>query len=195
MKKLIYLLGVTSTMCLAAACNNGVRNDKSDAADSNSVAVDSGVGANADSAAIIAGDTTFATKAAISGMAEVEFGKLALEKADHAKVKDFASMMVRDHDKANEELKSIAGAKQIMLPATLDLEHSNKLDQLKTKSGADFDKAYVEAMVEGHEKTLSLMEEGSTKLNDSALKAFAEKNAPIVRHHLDLIKQIRSEVK
>jgi len=140
-------------------------------------------------------DTAFANKAAISGLTEVELGKLALEKATNAKLKDFASMMVKDHGKENDELKAIAKSKSIVLPATLDQEHQMKMEELKGKSGVEFDKAYAMAMVEGHQKTLDLMEKGGAGLADADLKGFAAKTAPVVKHHLDMITSIHGELK
>jgi len=66
-------------------------------------------------------------------------------------------MMVKDHGKANEELKAIAKSKSIVLPTTLDKEHQMKMDELKAKSGEGFDWPYPRVMVEGHLKNLVLM--------------------------------------
>src|SRR5579872_5896641 len=65
-------------------------------------------------------DSTFATKAAQGGMAEVELGRLATERGTNAKVKEFGQQMVDDHSKGNEELKSVAANKAITLPSMLE---------------------------------------------------------------------------
>jgi putative membrane protein len=189
MKKLFLMMAVSGAVLSFQACSNNANNTTD--ADTTSMATDTMM-MNADADMLT--DTAFANKAAVGGMAEVEMGKLALEKATNTKLKDFASMMVNDHGKANAELKTIAEGKNMMLPTALDQEHTSKMEELKTKSGADFDKAYAEAMVEGHEKTLDLMEDGKN-LADAQLKAFAEKTGPVVKQHLDLIKSIRDELK
>jgi putative membrane protein len=97
-------------------------------------------------------DTAFANKAAVGGMAEVALAKLALSKTTNVKIKDFASMMVTDHGRANAELDSIAKAKNVSLPATVEAEHQAKMDSLSKISRADFNKAYVATMIEGHKK-------------------------------------------
>src|SRR5262245_36138525 len=65
-------------------------------------------------------DHHFVMEAAEGGMAEVELGKLAADKASNAKVKEFGERMVTDHGKADEELKSLAASKQITLPTALN---------------------------------------------------------------------------
>ena len=147
-----------------------------------------------DSSAVLV-DTTFAAKAAVGGMAEVALGKMAAAKGAEAKVKDFGNMMVMDHGKANAELKTIAQSKKIMLPGGLDAEHQSKSDSLSKLSGKDFDRAYVNAMVEGHKKTLALMQSEANGGKDAELKAFATKTAPVVQAHLDEILKIQSSLK
>jgi len=194
MKKIFYLLAISGSALIFQSCSNS-NQTASDTSDTSMIANDSTFTTNRDTATTEANDTTFANKAAIGGMAEVDFGKLAGEKASSAAVKDFAAMMVKDHGKANEELKAIAAAKNITLPAGLDTEHANKQQELQAKSGAEFDKAYVKAMVEGHEKTLALMEDGSKNCKDADLKGFAAKTTPVVKHHLDMIKKIQADLK
>ncbi|ASU32185.1 membrane protein, putative [Mucilaginibacter xinganensis] len=145
--------------------------------------------------AVTAEDAKFATDAANGGMAEVALGKLAQTKAANAQVKSFADMMVADHGKANDELMAIAKAKNITLPAAPDADHQKKLEDLSKLSGKDFDKAYVDAMVDGHKKTLDLMNMAAKDCKDVELKAFAAKTAPIVQTHLDAINKIKASMK
>src|SRR3954470_8089405 len=65
-------------------------------------------------------DRLFAQLAAAGGMGEVEFGKIAGDKAKAAGIKDFARMMVEDHGEANKKLISVADKSKIPLPQALD---------------------------------------------------------------------------
>ncbi|MDB5112483.1 MAG: Membrane protein [Mucilaginibacter sp.] len=140
-------------------------------------------------------DIKFANKAAVGGMAEVALGKLALQKTANGQIKDFANMMVNDHGKANDELMSIAKTKNIVLPATVDAEHQQKMDDLSKKTGSEFDKAYVNAMVDGHKSTLSLMQDEAKNGKDADLKKFADKTSTVVQMHLDHITKIHDGMK
>ena len=193
MKKLIYVFAISA---LAFQACNGGNKDAKESADSLNMAKDSSTNAVATGGiAVDEADAKFTTQAAVGGMAEVELGKLALEKSSNPQVKEFATMMVKDHGMANTELTAIAKQKNITLPSTVDDEHKKKMDDLSKKTGADFDKAYVDAMVGGHKSTLKLMEDESRDGKDADLKAFATKTAPIVQSHLVMINKINDSMK
>lgn len=137
----------------------------------------------------------FATRAAQGGMAEVELGRLASQKAQNAEVKKFAQMMVQDHTNANTELKSLASKKNITLPTALDAEHKAVMDKLQGLSGAEFDKAYMDAMVEDHEKTVDLFQAQADDGADADMKAFAAKTLPKVKQHLEMAEKINGNLK
>lgn len=139
-------------------------------------------------------DASFALEAANGGMAEVELGKLAQEKAADAKIKEFASMMVTDHSKATEELKAIAAAKQITLPTVPNPDKQTIKKELSAKSGDDFDKAYVAEMVKDHQMDINLFEQAQKTLQGPELKQFVEKTLPVLRKHMDHIESISKQV-
>jgi putative membrane protein len=97
-------------------------------------------------------DAAFVKKAADGGLAEVAMAKLAQEKAASADVKAFAQKLEKDHTQANTELKQVASQKNITLPTAPSKMHQAKHDKLSKLSGAEFDKAYVAAMLEDHQK-------------------------------------------
>ncbi len=141
------------------------------------------------------GDAKFATEAANGGMAEVMMGKLAQERGVSQKVKDFGAMMVKDHGKANDELVALAKSKNITLPAVIDADAQGHYDDLNKKTGSDFDKAYVDMMVDGHKKTQALMEDAVKNCKDPDLKAFAIKMIPAVKAHLATAEAIAKTLK
>lgn len=192
MKKTNLLITAVVAAGLLHACSGSKSTVNSD---STTVKTDSSTTVNTNSSASVLPDTAFAAKAAVGGMAEVALGQMAASKGTDNNVKDFGNMMVKDHGKANAELMSIAKGKNLVLPTGLDAEHQAKSDSLSKLSGADFDRAYVKTMVEGHQKTLALMQSEATNGTDAELKAFAAKTAPVVKMHLDEITKIQSKLK
>lgn len=126
---------------------------------------------------------TFVRQAAQGSLLEVEASKLALTKTSNANIKAFAQQMVTDHTNANVELQGIAG-KQYLVPTQLNADHQAKLELLISKSGAEFDQAYSQAMVHDHNKALELF---STAASDTAispeLRQFARKTLSTLQQH------------
>jgi Predicted outer membrane protein len=141
-----------------------------------------------------AGDSSFAMKAAQANMAEVELGKLAQQKAMSEDVKKFGQMMVEDHTKALDDLKSAAASKNVTWPTTLDAEHKKLSDKLSKLSGAAFDREYMQAMVDGHKKVAADLRKESQSGSDSELKAWASKTLPTVEAHLKQAETINKSV-
>jgi putative membrane protein len=141
-----------------------------------------------------ANDQMFASEAAIAGMAEVELGTMAMQQGRHARVKSFGQMMVTDHSKAGDELKSIAKSKGMTLPTMLDAKHQATRDKLAKLSGAEFDRAYMDEMVTGHQAVATKMMTEANSGSDPQLKAFAAKTLPTVQSHLKMAQDIQKEV-
>jgi putative membrane protein len=129
-------------------------------------------------------NASFVTKAAQASLAEVELSKLALSKTQDGQVRSFAQRMVQDHQKANAELKPIAQKHGIQVPAQLDAKHAQKLEDLRAKSGAEFDTEYSRIMHKDHEKAVGLFTKAtkSTQLH-SDLRNFASKTLPTLESH------------
>jgi putative membrane protein len=200
MKKITLLLMVAASATIFQACEGVRTTSLTDTAgtDSNKTMVahnDEGSPASGDANSSASADKTFANQAAISGLTEVELGKLAALKGTTSQIKQFGNMMVMDHGKANQELAVITTKKKFNVASGLDAEHIAKRDSLRRLSGKEFDQQYIKAMIEGHKKTLMLMKEQAANGKDAELTAFAAKTAPVVQHHLEEITKMQSEVK
>ncbi len=132
---------------------------------------------------------------AIANMSEVEAGKLALEKAQDSKVKDFAQHMVDDHGKMLDEVKSLAQSKGVDLPGAPDAKHEKVMKKLQSASAANFDREYMRAMVKDHRDTLKLVQRTAKGAKDPDVKAAAQKAAPDIQDHLKMAQQIAKEEK
>ena len=106
-------------------------------------------------------------------------------------VKEFGAMMVADHSKANDELKTLATAKNITLPATLGEDTQEDVNELAKLSGKEFDKKYVSMMVDDHKEDVDAFKKAAEDNNiDPDIKAFAAKTLPTLQQHLDRINAI-----
>jgi predicted outer membrane protein len=95
---------------------------------------------------------------AIANMAEVELGKLVPERSTDTEVKKFAQMMITDHSQSLSSLKAIAMQHQVPVPADVDGKHTRLRDKLAKWHGNEFDREYMDAMVDEHEDVLDALE-------------------------------------
>lgn len=135
-------------------------------------------------------DTTFVKMAASDGMHEVELGKIGAAQAKNDDVKKFAEMMVKDHSKANEELKAAAKAANIGVPDKIDDKHQKHIDAFKDYKGSDFDGDYIKHMVADHTEAVALFTRASKELKDKELRDFATKTLPVIQGHLEQAKKL-----
>ncbi len=187
-KTSVLLLSVGILLALGAACSNAPGNKGTANSEPLVKTNPANPASDKGDAVVTGGDLAFMNDAAPGGMAEVEFGKLAATKAQNAEVKAFGQKMVEDHSKANEELKQLAAQKKVTLPPDVTPKHKEIMDKLSKLSGADFDKEYVKAMVEDHEKDVAAFENVSKTAADADVKAFATKTLPTLKMHLEMIK-------
>ena len=182
---MIFLMGVFT------ACGNAGGDSKATADSTNNAKVDSAKKADTIASrdshmADLKPDAAFAVAAADGGMLEVTLGKLAVEKGNSKQIKALGAMMVKDHSKANEELKTVAKAKNITLPENMSDKCQKKVADLSGKSGADFDKAYASLMVDDHKEDIDDFNKEAEKGNDSQLTTWAKGKVPILQHHLEM---------
>jgi putative membrane protein len=95
---------------------------------------------------------------AIANTAEIDLGKLAADRGTAGEVKKFAQMMIDDHTASGDKLKALASDLKINAPGELDDQHIDQRDKLAKQSGADFDREYASAMVDGHKDLIDQLE-------------------------------------
>jgi putative membrane protein len=139
-------------------------------------------------------DTSFATKAAQGGMAEVQLGELAGQRAAKESVKQFAQQMVNDHSKANDEFKALATNKGIDLPSGIDTKSQQLHTRLSALNGDAFDRAYMQAMVADHREDVAEFQKEANHGTDPELKAFAAKTLPTLQQHLRMAQEALADV-
>lgn len=139
-------------------------------------------------------DQSFVKEAAIGGLAEVQLGNLAKEKASSSDVKQFGDRMVTDHSKANDQLKQVAQQQSVQLPTELDAKHKALVARLSKLSGDAFDKAYMKEMLSDHKHDVAAFKKESSSGKDAAVKQFASSTLPTLEDHLKLAQDTASKV-
>ena len=177
-----------------------------------------GTGGEARDTTTIAGDTRtegvpadserWVQDIAMHNTAEIELGKLAGERASNAQVKEFAQMMVRDHTAAGNELKQIVSG-HVQVQEQMDQQHRDLAEKLRGLKGMEFDREYIDAMVNGHQEVKGMLEDHARRAKttdttgprnapdaghdqlEGALNQWAAKTLPAVERHLQRAEQLQ----
>jgi putative membrane protein len=171
---------------------------------------DSPIGTSGQATGGAADARRFAQQAMMANKAEVQLGELAGKRAQSAAVKEFAQMMVRDHTKGLNDLKQAVKGQGIEEPSQLDAKHQALYDRLSKLNGAEFDREYMMAMVDGHREVQDMLDDradqtpatrGTTGRTaddsqlDTAVDQWAKEKLPGVRQHLQKAEQINGQLK
>jgi putative membrane protein len=177
------LAGVAVSALALAALPATAQTSSTTGAGTSSTATDAGKLARADKGML--------DDLAQANIAEVEAGKMALEKSQNAEIKKFAQHMVDDHTSALAEVQALARAKNVTLPDGPGAMAKTKATALKALSGNLFDTEYAKrAGVGDHEATIKLLNKIQKDAKDADLKALASKMLPKVEGHLEMAKAV-----
>ena len=129
-----------------------------------------------------------------SGLTEVKASGLAITNSNNQKVITLAKMLINDHTNAGDTLKKIEDDKRVIEKDTINTEHLQMISDLSKKSGAAFDKAYLQMMVTDHEDAVKLFTTASEN-PDKEISKFASKTLPTIKMHLDSVNAILAKLK
>ena len=167
MKK-ICLATLAVAAMLATGCN------KHDTAKDNH---DAAAGTSGRNESVSAGDRDFVKDVSSMNAAEIDLSRVAVDKASTPDVKKFAQMMVDEHTAAGDKLSGVAVQNSIDAPATADDSHRDSHDKLAGKQGLDFDRGYIDQMIDDHQKLVDKLESRIDRDTVSKYKASADSQA------------------
>lgn len=151
------------------------------------------MGAQAESLA--KADQTILKHLAQANIAEIETGKIALQKSQNNDVKAFAQQMIDDHTKGLQAVQAVAQNKGVTLPTEPDAKHKAMAKKLNNLSGDAFDRAYAEeAGIADHKKTHAYVQKVENDARDADVKALAAKLEPTIAQHLSHVQTLTASL-
>jgi putative membrane protein len=165
-----------------------MRNTVSAALVALAVAAPAGVAGAADRASI-----NFMRKASVAGMAEVQLGRLAVDRSGDREIRRFAQQMVDDHSRANDELMRLARNEGVTLPVGLDRAHRQVYDRLRRLNGNAFDRAYMDQMNVDHQAAVALFRTQARSSRDRDVRDWAARTLPALQHHHTMARDLRRD--
>lgn len=149
----------------------------------------------ADSGILDPEDKAFVNAVIRSGIMEVEAAKLASKNSTDTAIQSYGKLLITQHRQLSKDLKDIIAKSRVEIPADLDETKRSKFDKLKGKSGKEFDRAFLQQMIEDHSTAVVLFDRAAGSAKDVHIQAFANKNIPIIKNHLRLANELSNERK
>lgn len=116
----------------------------------------------------------FLSRAMEMNTAEIRMAELAVDKTQNPNIKNFAQMVIRDNNQALARLRnlrdnrlasSVAGKTDIdqkttksIADVTLTPQDQQTLDRLSKLSGAEFDREFMNTMIQDHREAIRILE-------------------------------------
>ena len=139
-------------------------------------------------------DIEFANNAATISLGEIELGKLAIQKGSDKRIKNFGTLLVKHHNKANRKLKQIALAKKLKIATAPDTITQKEITVLSQLSGKAFDKAFLDYITASQEKNLAIFETAAKHVYDKDLRKTANRDVLIINRHIYALNGIRAMI-
>jgi putative membrane protein len=133
----------------------------------------------------------FIVRAAISNLAEIQASELALEKSGDKAIRTLAGRLIQDHRAAQAKLKRVAAEVKVALPGTVDEDSRKQKIKLEELVGADFDRAYLDLMYEGHTRTLDLYQQAAAANLPASFQSYAKETSQVVQTHRTDLEKLR----
>jgi putative membrane protein len=138
-------------------------------------------------------DRMFIKQAGGGNLAEVQLGRLAMQKATNPAIQEFGRWMMTDHGFANVRLAAITkriGVTDFQPKLTMqDQQMQRKLQGL---SGEQFDRQYTQMMVRDHKETIPKFRKEEQDGQNRLLKTYAHNLLPVLDQHLAEAEQLAS---
>lgn len=131
--------------------------------------------------------------------ADIETGKLAVERGSTKEVRDFGAMLARDHANVQKQGRDLAQRLGVTPTPPADdasaKAHADVMADLRTKSGREFDKAFLDHEVKFHQDVINAV--NSTLLpaiQNAELKDLVVKVAPAFDAHRIAAENLRKKI-
>ena len=130
-----------------------------------------------------------AMKTAMAGMAALAMADVGLERAQNAKVKEFAKF---EHDEQTTIAEILKSMDPSMSPPKPDAATAQAIEKLKgMKAGAEFDRAFVQGQTDGHEKLLAIQEDYLKAGRNREHVSMAKLARGMIKEHFTLLGDLK----
>jgi putative membrane protein len=138
-------------------------------------------------------DSRFIFDAASNNLLEIRLGQQAQSKATNPAVKQFGQQMVTDHTNLHNQLTSILSKNTEFKPGLTD-DDEKEVERLEKLSGAEFERAYMTAMVQHHQEDVSTYQSQQASLRSAEARQIAANSLPVLQRHASMAVQVANQL-
>src|SRR5512138_1624974 len=130
---------------------------------------------------------------------EVEMDELAKHKASFEEVRMCAERIMHEHGTMVQDLHQLAQRIHIkpetpVIAAVTRKDHLEMMQDLRKKSGRDFDHAYLTSQIMMHEQTIQFIDETTESANSLLLRDYLRKTHRDLESHLSAVKVVKQHL-
>ncbi len=108
-----------------------------------------------------------------ASLAQIEYSRLAQQRAQSNDVKQFANQIVDRRTRMLTDLRDFASRHNVTLPSQVSSKDRREVDRLSKLSGADFDREYLKAIEDHQNQRIAAWQRISQQTKNEDLKQFA----------------------
>jgi putative membrane protein len=139
-------------------------------------------------------DMTFIRHAGSSNLMEIRLGQVAQSRASNSAVKQFGQRMIDDHTRLQNQLTAVVSSTGVSFVPAMDASHQQLASRIERLSGAEFDRTYMQAMIQGHQDDINQFQTQSQSARSTQVRNLASGSLPLLQQHLSLAIQVGSQV-
>ncbi len=128
----------------------------------------------------------FVNTVANINMFEIQAAKTAQSQTKDDDIKNFAQLMIDDHNKMADGLKTqTENMQNVQIPSDMTKDFQDRLQTLKSAKGHQFDQAYRRQMVQSHKEAINFFQDYARVGDNDALKTWAKDQVAMLEKHLN----------
>jgi putative membrane protein len=191
MKCTVFGAGILGFTMLLSSCGNN--NTGTGSTDTTATKTDTAMTSqNTQPQAMKSPEQDFVNYAVPANTTEMVWLREGISKSDNKEIKNHAKMMLKDHEKLDDKVKAYLSTKGTSL--TVPTVDTSNAVNINDKKGKDWDKAWVDKMVEDHSGLLDKLKTSQKDVKDSSLLTLINSTIPTVESHLAMAKSMQSKM-
>jgi putative membrane protein len=135
-------------------------------------------------------DQAFVRKTLEDNQAQIQMGQLAAQKSSSDDVKQFGEKMTQIHEQLSDQMKPVARKLGVSEPKEPSKKEKQEIEEMQSLSGADFDAAFIKAMMREQQSDLKDFKSEAQSAQDPAVQQLAKLDAPVLSQHLQILEQL-----